>query len=305
MLLSNSNQRAAILVSLLFSLLLVAAENAAGAPVSVRDDAGNIVTMSEPAQRVVTMAPHATELVFAAGAGNRIVGTVKYSDYPPAAKNIPRIGDNSLLDIERLIALKPDLLVVWRHNSADRQLDQLRQLGIPLFYSDPRKLRDIPDSIVRLGRLSGTSAEAEKAAAPLREKIDALSHKYQQRPRVRVFYQVWSRPLYTLNGNQIVSDAINVCGGENIFANLSVTAPVVNIEAVLVENPEVLLSGQRKDDKNDLDYWRSYSGLLAVRRNNLFGIEADLMNRAGPRLIEGAAMLCEKLELARSRRAQP
>ncbi|MEB0165290.1 cobalamin-binding protein, partial [Glaciimonas sp. CA11.2] len=166
-------------------------------------------------------------------------------------------------------------------------------------------LRDIPDSIIRLGRLLGTTGDAEKEAAALGEKIDALAFKYQKRPRVRVFYQVWSRPLYTLNGSQIVSDAINVCGGENIFAHLSVTAPVVNIEAVLVENPEVLISGQRKDDESDLDYWRSYSGLLAVHRNNLFGIDADLMNRAGPRLIDGTVVLCEKLALARSRRGQP
>lgn len=272
--------------------------------ISVRDDAGNIVTVPQPVQRVVTMAPHVTELVFAAGGGERIVGTVNYSDYPPPAKLIPRIGDNSLLDIERLIALKPDLLVVWRHNSAERQLEQLRKFGIPLFYSDPHKLRDIPDSIVRLGQLFGTAAQAEKTAAELRQKIDALTVKYQRRARVRVFYQVWSRPLYTLNGSQIVSDAIHVCGGENIFAQLPVTAPVVNVEAVLVENPEVLVSGQRKEDKSDLEYWNAYPGLLAVRRGNLFGIDADLMNRAGPRLIDGTAVLCEKLDLARTRRGQ-
>lgn len=299
------NKHATFLGLLFFSVQIVTAKNVAAAQISVLDDSGHIVTMSKPAQRVVTMAPHVTELVFAAGAGNRIVGTVKYSDYPIAAKNIQRIGDSSMLDIERLIALKPDLLIVWRHNSADRQLDQLRKLGIPLFYSDTHKLRDIPDSIARLGQLLGTTAEAEKEAAMLREKIDDLGKKYQQRPRVRVFYQVWSRPLYTLNGNQIVSDAINICGGENIFANLSVTAPVVNIEAVLVEDPEVLVSGQRKDDKSDLEFWRGYPGMLAVRRNNLFEIDADLMSRAGPRLIDGAAILCEKVELARSRRSQP
>jgi len=288
------------------AIFLIAMQTVAAgwAAISVRDDAGNVVTVPQPAQRVVTLAPHVTELVFAAGGGDRIAGTVKYSDYPPAAKLIPQIGDNSLLDIERLIALKPDLLVVWRHNSAERQLEQLRKLGVPLFYSDPHKLRDIPDTIVRLGQLLGSSDQAEKTAAALRQKIDLLAAKYQQRPHVRVFYQVWSRPLYTLNGSQIVSDAIQLCGGENIFAHLPVTAPVVNVEAVLVENPEVLVSGQRKGDKSDLDFWNSYPGLLAVRRGNLFGIDADLMSRAGPRLIDGTAVLCEKLDLARTRRGQ-
>ncbi|MBC7490621.1 MAG: cobalamin-binding protein [Glaciimonas sp.] len=284
------------------ALLVSLSLSAAKAAISVRDDAGNIVTLAQPAQRVITMSPHVTELVFAAGGGDRIVGTVKYSDYPAAAKNIPLIGSNSSLDIERLIALKPDLLVIWRHNSAERQLEQIHKLRIPVFYSDPHKLRNIPDTIVRLGQLLGTTSEAEKTASALSQKVDVLAAKYQQRSRVRVFYQVWSRPLYALNGSQIISDAMHICGGENIFAHLPATAPVVNIEAVLGENPEVMVNGQHKDDKSDLEFWRSYPGLLAVHRNNLFGIDADLMNRAGPRLIDGTAILCEKLELARTRR---
>ncbi|MES2538491.1 MAG: cobalamin-binding protein [Pseudomonadota bacterium] len=275
----------------------------ASAAISVRDDNGNAVTLQRPAQRIVTLAPHATELVFAAGGGERIVGTVGYSDYPPAALAIPRVGDHKQLDIERIIALKPDLLVVWLHGNAERQLDHLRKLGIPLYYSEPHKLDSIADSVSRLGELMGTQQQAEKSAAQMRQELARLATQYRARPPVRVFYQVWGRPLYTLNGTHIISDVLRLCGGENIFAKLTITAPTVSIEAVLAENPEVLITGARRNKTREgLEIWEQYTTLQAVQRNNLFAIDGDLLSRAGPRLIAGAAVVCEKLELARSRR---
>ncbi len=275
----------------------------AAAAISVQDDNGNTVVLQRPAQRIVSLAPHATELVFAAGAGDHLVGTVSYSDYPPAARSIPQIGDNRQIDMERLIALKPDLLVVWLHGNAERQLESLRKLGIPMFYSEPHKLQDIPDTLIRMGQLFGTEPQAQKNAMELRRKLTGLAAQYGSRPPVRVFYQVWDRPLYTLNGRHIVSDAIRLCGGENVFAKLPVTAPTVNIESVLLENPEVVITGDRRNKPaNGLDIWKPYSTLLAVRRGNLFSVDADLLNRAGPRMIDGAAVLCEKIEQARSHR---
>lgn len=275
----------------------------ASAAINVRDDAGSIVMLPQPAQRVVSLAPHVTEMLFAAGGGERIVGTVSYSDYPPAARNIPRIGDNRQIDIERLIALKPDLLVVWRHNASARQMEQLRKLGIPLFYSEPHKLDDVPDTLLRLGRLLGTEQQARQSAAELRRQLSSLSARYRNRPAVRVFYQVWDRPLYTLNGQHIVSDAIRLCGGENVFARLPLAAPSISIEAVLQEDPEAIVSGDRRDQATSgLDIWKQYQALLAVRRGNLFAVDADLLSRSGPRIVAGAAQLCASLEQARQRR---
>ncbi|MEO8408329.1 MAG: cobalamin-binding protein, partial [Oxalobacteraceae bacterium] len=267
------------------------------ATITVQDDAGNSVTLQKPAQRVVTLAPHTTELVFAAGGGARIVGTVSYSDFPAAAKNIPLVGDNRQIDIERVIAMKPDLLVVWRHGNSERQIEQLRSLGIPLFYSEPQKLLDIPASIVRLGQLLGTDQAAQAAASALRQRLAGLKLRYQNRPLVRTFYQVWDKPLYTLNGRHIVSDAMRVCGGENIFANMTVTAPNVSIEAVLQQDPEAILSGdQHNQASGGVNLWKRYTTMTAVRRGNLFSLDGDLLSRAGPRMIDGAAALCEKLE---------
>lgn len=274
----------------------------AGAAITVRDDNGDTVVLQQPARRVVSLAPHVTELLFAAGGGARIVGNVKFSDYPPAARTIAQVGDNRQVDFERVLALKPDLLVVWRHNSSMRQMAQLRQLGIPLYYSEPQKLDDIPDTVLRLGQLLGTEKQARQSAAELRQQLAKLAAQARNRSLVRVFYQVWDKPLYTLNGQHIINDAIRLCGGENVFARLPAPAPTVNVEAVLLENPEVVISGaMRTQSGTGLELWKAYPTLLAVRRGNLFAIDGDLLNRSGPRIIAGAAALCEKLDEARSR----
>ncbi|MES2264145.1 MAG: cobalamin-binding protein [Pseudomonadota bacterium] len=282
---------------------LIGASHGASAAITVRDDDGNPVTLQKPAQRIISMAPHVTELLFAAGGGDKIVGAVNYSDYPEAAKKIPNIGDNRQVDMERVAAMKPDLIVIWMHGSSERQIDTLRQLGIPLFHSEPKKLADIADNLQRMGQLMGTESVAQKAAAELREKLAALTAQYAKRPPVRVFYQVWDKPLYTLSGSHIISDAMRVCGGENVFASMKITAPVVDVEGVLREDPEAVFATSEKN-YGGVNLWRPYKTMLAVRNDNLFTVDGHLLNRAGPRMIQGTAVLCEKLELARQHRKQ-
>lgn len=275
----------------------------AHATISVQDDFGNSVTLQKPAQRVIAIAPHITELLFAAGGGEKIIGVVNYSDYPEAAKNIAHIGDNSRLDMERVVALKPDLFVVWKDGCSPLQVEQLKKLGVPIFYSEPHKLDDIPSSLTRLGQLLGTGQTAEQAAANLRQRLAALAKDYSQRPPVRVFYQVWDKPLYTLNGKHIVSDAITLCGGENIFARAKVIAPNIDVEAVLQENPEAIIgTAETNPADGGVDMWKRYPSLTAVINSNLFLLNGDHLNRAGPRMIDGTAALCEKLEQARINR---
>jgi iron complex transport system substrate-binding protein len=281
--------------------VLLAASLQAHAAISVKDDAGATVTVAKPAQRVISLAPHVTELLFAAGGGSQVVGVVSYSDFPEEAKKIPQIGSNREVDLERIMALKPDLIVVWRHGSSERQIEMVQKLGIPMFHSEPQKLEDIADNVRKLGQLMGTDAVAGPVAASLRDRIATLRSRYAKRPIVRSFYQVWDKPLYTLNGRHIVSDALRLCGGENIFDKLPVTAPVVSIEAVLQENPEAIFATAEKN-YGGVNLWKPYGTLTAVRNDNLFTIDGNLLNRSGPRMIAGAAQLCEKLELARSHR---
>jgi iron complex transport system substrate-binding protein len=274
---------------------------ASAAPITVRDDDGNVVTLQKPAQRVIAMAPHVTELLFAAGAGDKIVGAVTYSDYPEAAKKIPRVGDNRLIDMERVAAMKPDLIVIWMHGGFERQIEGLRKLGVPLFHSEPTKLEGIADNVERLGQLMGTDSVANATAADIRQQFATLTKQYSNRPPVRLFYQVWDKPLYTLNGKSIVSDSIRLCGGVNIFADQKVTAPVVSIESVLQANPEAII-GTSEKDYGSVDLWKPYGTLLAVQKNNLFRLDGDQLNRAGPRMLAGTKALCEKIDEARQHR---
>lgn len=276
----------------------------ASAAITVNDDDGNPVTMQKPAQRVMSLAPHATELLFAAGGGDRIIGAVTYSDYPEAARKIPRVGDNRQVDLERIVAMKPDLIVVWLHGSSERQIEALRQLNIPMFHSEPRKLDAIPDSLLRLGQLMGTESVARPAAASLRLQLAALADKYGNRAPVRMFYQVWDKPLYTLSGMHIVSDAIRLCGGVNIFANMKITAPTIDRESVLQEDPEAIF-GTAEKNYGGVSMWRAYPGMKAVRGDNLFTLDGELLNRPGPRMVAGTTALCEKLEQARQHRKTP
>ncbi|WP_430227375.1 cobalamin-binding protein [Paraburkholderia tropica] len=280
----------------------------AHAGVSATDDAGNTVTLDAPAQRVISLAPHATELIYAAGGGAKLVGTVSYSDYPPAALKVPHIGDNRALDLERIAALKPDLIVVWRHGNAQQQIDRLRDLHIPLFFSEPDRLDDVATSLTRLGTLFGTDTAARAAADAYRRDIAQLRTRYAQRTPVRVFYEVWDQPLMTINGEQIVSDAITLCGGRNVFAALHPPVPTLSTEAVLAANPEAIVTASPGATAPDrplpaLDRWRAWPQLAAVAQGNLFAIDGDLLSRAGPRLAQGAEQLCKDLDQARVRDA--
>jgi iron complex transport system substrate-binding protein len=273
------------------------------AAVSVVDDSGKQVVLARPAQRVISMAPHVTELLFAAGGGARIVGAMNYSDYPDAARRIPLVGSNSQIDLERVIALKPDLLIVWQSGNTARQIEQLHSLGIPVFHSEPRSFAAVESSILRFGRLLGTDGVAHTAAAQFRAQVDGLRQRYASRPPVTVFYQAWDNPLFTLNGEQIASDAIRVCGGRNIFAGLKTIAPQVSIEAVVQADPDAIVGGKLYTAQDrGLSIWQPYRGLKAVRRNNLITLDEELLTRPGPRIVDGAAALCARLDEVRTRR---
>jgi iron complex transport system substrate-binding protein len=283
--------------------LLALCGTLAQAAVSVVDDSGKQVVLARPAQRVISMAPHVTELLFAAGGGARIVGAMSYSDYPLEARRIPLIGSDSQIDLERVIALKPDLLIVWQSGNTARQIAQLAGLGIPVFYSEPRSFETVESSLLRFGRLLGTEQDAAAAAARFRTRVDGLRTRYASRPQVSVFYQAWDNPLFTLNGEQIASDAIRVCGGRNIFAGLKTIAPQVSLEAVVQADPEAIVGGKRYTPQDrGLSIWQPYRGMTAVRRNNLFTLDEEMITRPGPRVVDGAASLCARLEQARSRR---
>lgn len=282
---------------------LLSASSALAAGISVRDDTGATVSLAQPAQRIVTLSPHLAETVFAAGAGGQIVGTVDYSNYPEAARRIPRVGGYSRFDLEAVVALKPDLIIAWEGGNAPAHLQKLRRLGLPVYLSQINRLEDIAGEIERIGVLAGTRQSADTAARTFRQRLADLQARYAGRPVVRTFYEVWHQPLKTIGGQQFISSVIRLCGGENVFGTLTATAPDVTVEAVLAANPEAIIaSGMGEARPEWLDDWQARPGLLAAQRKNLFFIPPDLIQRHTPRLLDGAERLCQHLETARSRR---
>ena len=285
------------------ALALVLAGAAAASEVRLADDVGRSLVLPQPAQRVISLAPHLTELMFAAGAGSQVVGTVEFSDYPEAAKAIPRVGDSASLDLERIVALKPDLILVWRSGNAQRQLDKLLSLGIPVFYSQTDRLSGVARTIERFGRLAGTEVIASAAAAAFVAREAVLRSRYAARSPARVFYQIWEKPLMTVDDNHFISDVIRLCGGRNVMGDLKPLVPVVSVEAVLEADPEVIIGATAEPNMRDsLDNWKVWPRLLAVQRDNLFVIHTDLISRPTPRILDGAQQMCEDLDKARAKR---
>lgn len=285
------------------ALTAAAPTGVAAAAVSVVDDTGQTVVLRSPARRIVSLAPHTTETLFEAGAGEYIVGTIAFADHPEAAKKIPRVGDSALLDMERIVSLQPDLIVVWLHGNSEKHLAKLRTLGIPIFHTVPRRLTDIPDSLVRMGKLAGTEPQARRAAAAFTARLTQLGQRYRGRSPVPLFYQVWKTPLLTINGTQIISDVIRLCGGKNLFEQASLLVPGVDVEAVVAANPEAIIAtGAAAEYENRFEHWRKLPNLRATASGNLVLVTSDALGRNSPRILDGAELLCDELERVRARR---
>ena len=286
-----------------FCLIALLAAAPALAEVVVKDDAGQVVRLARPAQRIVSLSPHITENLFAIGAGARVVGTVDFSNFPEAAKHIPRVGGYEKIDLEAVAALRPDLVIAWESGNIASHVAKLKAIGLPVLLTDTKRIEDVPADLERLGELAGARDSARAVAATFRDRLAALSARHSARPKVATFYQVWNQPLMTVGGGQIISDAIHLCGGENVFAGLRQMAAAVTVEAVLAANPEAIVaSGMGEARPEWLDDWRRWPALTAVARNNLFFVPPDHLQRHTPRILDGIERLCVHLDTARSRR---
>lgn len=272
------------------------------------DDSGRSVRFERPAERVVTLAPGLTELVYAAGGGATLVGTTALSDYPPPARRVARIGDASRLDVERVLALRPDLVIVWQRGATSRELAQLEAAGVRLFHLEPRRLADVPRAVERLGVVLGQEAAASRAAEGLRRRLERLRVAHAMSASVSVFYQVWQQPLMTINGQHLIDDVIRLCGGRNVFSRLAVLVPVISTEAVVAADPQVIMTASessnvvawaRAPDDAAFDTWRRHARLAAVRHGTMYALNGDAISRQGPRIVDGAEAVCAALDDAR------
>jgi iron complex transport system substrate-binding protein len=256
---------------------------------------------TDTAPRIVSLSPHITELLFAAGAGPRIVGVDDSSDYPADAMHIPRLGEAAALDVEGLLRLNPTLVVVWETGSPPRLRAELERLKLRVVVTEQRTLDDIGNAIIEFGRLAGTATAAADAAQRYRSELAELRSRYAGRPRVKVFYQVWDRPLYTLSGKHVVSEVISLCGGDNIFAEMSTPAPAVDREAVIARDPEVILIGAAGlEGTRQAEQWNRFSSLQAVRNHRIFTLDPSLIGRMAPRILQGVQAVCASLDASRA-----
>jgi iron complex transport system substrate-binding protein len=288
-------------VGVCIALEVLASGTAHAAGPTVRDDAGHTVALAAPAQRIVALAPHIAEQLFAIGAGDRIVGTTEYADHPPEAARLPRVARAHSVDLERIAALRPDLIVVWGSGFPPATLEALRRLDAPVYVNEPGALDSIATSMERLGTLTVRPAEAARAAAQFRLRIAALRQRYGERAPVRVFYQIWAQPLMTLSGRHVLSEAIRICGGRNVFEALAPIAPQVAIESVLAADPQIIATAEPgARPSGALDGWRRYGSLTAVRLGQLVTLDADKLNRHAPRMADEIGALCERIDAARA-----
>ena len=286
---------------LVLVLLLAEPGGAAGNPVRVVDDAGREVRLAAPAKRIVSLAPHLTELLFAADAGERLVGVSEHSSYPPEARRLPRVGGGAGLDLEAIIALQPDLVVAWQSGNSAGQLAQLERFGLVLFYSEPGQIDDVATTLERLGVLAGTATRGSEAAQAYRDGVARLAQRFSGREPVSVFYQIWERPLMTISGAHMISAWLRLCGGANVFAGLPDLATTVSLEAVLAADPQVIIAGRYPGKSGDWQRpWRAWPELRAVAGDHLYTVPAEMMERHTPRALVAAEELCEYIERARS-----
>ncbi len=287
-------------LSLILNLFFI--NTAKADEVSVKDDKGNIVTLNQPAKRIISLAPHITESLFAAGAGDKIIAAVSYSDYPEVAKKIPRVGGYTSVDLERIVSLKPDLIIAWASGNNFKQIKKLKDFGLKVFMSEPSTPLDIANTIQRFGVLAGTDKIADKATNEFRQHYRLLKERFSNKNKVKVFYQIWNKPIMTFNGEHLISKIIELCGGENVFANLKTLTPQISLESVLTSGAEIVISGGMGKARPDwLDDWKSWPELPAVKNQQLYFIDPDLMQRVGPRILQGADKLCALLEKVRNK----
>lgn len=264
------------------------------------DSRGREVLLNKPADRIVSLAPHITEILFAAGAGEKVVGAVSYSDYPDAAKKIPRVGSYDKISYESVVALNPDLVVVWKSGNGEEVAQRLESLGIPIYVGEPRKLEDVAQSLRDYGQLSGNNKQGDIAANQFLAKLAELRNTYSEQQPVGVYYQIWNEPMMTMNGEHLISDVIRLCGGRNVFAEALPLVPRISVESVVRANPQVIIaSGMGQARPEWLDDWRDWSAIDAVHNDHLYFIPPELLQRHTPRIIQGAEQMCGFLAQAR------
>ncbi|MAJ87472.1 MAG: cobalamin-binding protein [Cellvibrionales bacterium TMED148] len=287
-----------ILIVILFYFLF---EPASASVLSAIDDSGSKITLESPVERIISMSPDLTEVVFELGAGPKLVGADEHSNHPPEARAITRVNSSSTANLELILSLEPDFILAWKTGNGPRVISRLRDLGLPVFVVETKRVMDVPALYRRLGPLFGQTLLAKQKAKTFSHEIEVIRQNAHNQPEITVFYEIWEDPLMTLSGKHMVSDAISICGGKNIFEDMVPVAPLISLEAVVAADPQVIVtSGSVEGLQNWRSRWSRWAGMQAVKNQHLYMVAPDLLLRQSGRLLEGVKSLCDKIQKARS-----
>jgi iron complex transport system substrate-binding protein len=285
----------AILALALFACWLLFSSTARG----LQDDSNKDIEFAKPAHRIVSLAPFITELIYAAGASQRLVGASAYSDYPASAKSLPVVGDAVALNVEQLLSLRPDLVITWTSGNRALNTARIEASGIRVLSVDAQTLDDIPRLLRLIGAAAGSIDQAEQAARNFEQRLLNIQNRYAGRRAVSVFLEIWHRPLMTLNGSHFASRAVELCGGKNIFADASSLTPEVGMEEIFARDPEAIVGGGSATNNAQLLRDWQPTGLRAVRQGHVFYVHPDLIQRPTPRILDGVERICADLQKVR------
>ena len=260
---------------------------------------GAILTLPKAAARIITLAPNLAELVFAAGAGEQLKAVVEYSNFPAQVAQIPRVGDAFRIDLERIIELNPDLVIAWKSGNPQTALQKLQQLGITVWQIEITRPEEIADTVENISRAAGTGIAGEAKALQLRNMLARLQRVNADKTRVDYFYQIAPRPLYTINGQHIISHSLAICGGHNVFSDLPALAPQVSRESVIIANPQVMFAPETSGEPPALVAWQDWPQLQAVQNGTMLYLPADEISQATPRLLDSIELACKLLDETR------
>jgi vitamin B12 transport system substrate-binding protein len=250
-----------------------------------------------PIKRIVALAPHIVEMLFDMGAGDKIVGTVAYADYPEAALSIPRVGSYHGMQVEKILALKPDLVIVWESGNATPDIEKIQRLGLNVIFSAPKNIEDVATEIRYFGDVIGHQVQAEKVATTFEQRLVSLRKQNKHKDPIKVFYQLWSEPMMTINGETWINQLVEVCQGVNVFGSNPTLYPKIGIENVIVAQPELMILPDENSDKpQPIINWQKWTEIPAVKNNKFIHVDADLLHRFSTRMLSGIEDMCEKID---------
>ncbi len=255
---------------------------------------------SQAIERIISLSPSATELIYAAGLGNKLVAVSNYSDYPAEAKQLEKVAGLNNINIERIIALNPDLIVAWRSGTSPGQLTQLHSLGFNIYYSDITRLTEIARQIEELSQFSDNPKIGEQNARAFRHKLNELQETYRHKKTVSYFYQLDHNPMFTVAQNQWPSEIFSLCGGRNIFATAPASYPQVGLEQIIAYTPEVIFTSSSMNRDNQI-WHKWHQHIPAVKNQFIHTLNADWLDRPGPRSLKALEQVCHFLDIARAK----